>query len=135
MEHIDTVRVITDHIVSPETDTLEVMALGAPPNHLYQIAGFDLTSHPNFRFDYDLSDAGRLTILFQNGPIPKVGVNGITNEALLAIVIDRLRGFQSGPFACSENQQAMLSTEAALYWLQKRTRNRMQRGIEGTYTA
>lgn len=37
-----------------------------------------------------------LTIQFQNGPIAEGGVNGVTNEALLAVVADRLRGFQKG---------------------------------------
>lgn len=33
------------------------------------------------------------TFMFQKGPVQQVGINGITNEVLLAIVIDRLRGF------------------------------------------
>ena len=47
------------------------------------------------------------TISFQNGPIGEVGVNGITNEALLAILIDRLEGFQSSKYACEENETAL----------------------------
>lgn len=71
-------------------------------------------------------------ISFQNGPIKEAGINGITNESLLAVVIDRLRGFQSGPFACRENAVALTHLEDSLMWLQKRTRDRLSRGVEGT---
>jgi hypothetical protein len=53
---------------------------------------------------------------------------------LLAIVIDRLRGFQSGDFKCRENTVALTHIETALMWLQKRTRDRSARGVEGSYT-
>jgi hypothetical protein len=57
-------------------------------------------------------------------------VGGVTNEALLAIVIDRLEGFQAGPFACSENFTALTNAQAALEALQARTRDRLARGVE-----
>jgi hypothetical protein len=69
---------------------------------------------------------------FQNGPIKEFGVNGITQEALLAIVIDRLRSFQTGPFSCRENAIALTHIEEALMWLQRRTVARIKRGVEGT---
>lgn len=71
-------------------------------------------------------------IKFQNGPIQEVGFNGISNEALLAIVEDRLLGFQSGQYACRENACALTKIQEAMMWLQKRTRDRMLRGVEGT---
>lgn len=71
-------------------------------------------------------------IRFQNGPIAESGVNGISNESLLAIVEDRLLGFQSGPYACRENAVALTKLQEAMMWLQKRTRNRVARGVEGT---
>jgi len=135
---IDTVRVITDHAINPATEKLTITALDAPgsggASHLYQITGFDSTRNAA----YSPGDWGlqrQVHILFQNGPIPEVGVNGITHEALLAIVADRLRGFQSGPFACEENERALLNVEDALRCLKYRTRERMQRGVEGTYKA
>ena len=72
-------------------------------------------------------------INFQNGPIQEVGFNGLSNEALLAIVEDRLVGFQGGKFACRENAIALTSIQEAMMWLQKRTRDRMARGVEGTH--
>ena len=54
-------------------------------------------------------------------------------EALLAIVIDRLRSFQAGPFKCVENELALEKCEDALWQLQERTRARIARGVEGTH--
>lgn len=73
-----------------------------------------------------------VVIRFQNGPIGEVGVNGISQEALLAIVEDRLASFQAGPYACRENAVALTKVQEAMMWLQKRTLDRMRRGVEGT---
>lgn len=72
-------------------------------------------------------------VKFQDGPIKGAGVNGISNEVLLAIVEDRLLGFQSGPYACRENAVALTKLQEAMMWLQKRTRDRAARGVEGTH--
>ena len=65
--------------------------------------------------------------------------NGISNEALIAIVLDRLRGFQGvarpdsgGNLPCRENALAITKLEEGLMWLHKRTRGRMERGVEAT---
>ena len=73
-------------------------------------------------------------IKFQNGPIKEAGVNGVMNEDLLAIIIDRLQGFQSGIYKCRENAIALTKIEEALMWLRKRTQDREDRGVEGTST-
>jgi hypothetical protein len=73
-----------------------------------------------------------LFVKFQSGPIPEVGINGFTIEALLAICSDRLRKFQDGPFSCRENALALTKIEEGLHWLHERTRARMARGVEGT---
>lgn len=70
---------------------------------------------------------------FQNGPIKEFGVNGVTQEALLAIVIDRLISFQAGPFACYDNEVALSNCQFALERLQQRTKARIARGVEGTH--
>ncbi len=70
---------------------------------------------------------------FQNGPIGEAGFNGITNEALLAVIEDRLLGFQSGEFACRENALALTKLQEAMMWLKKRTADRVARGVEGTH--
>ena len=70
---------------------------------------------------------------FQNGN-PAEKINGISNEALLAIVADRLEGFQSGPFVCLDNEAALEHVKCALKALSYRTQERIERGVEGTLT-
>ena len=55
---------------------------------------------------------------------------GITNEVLLAIVKDRLEGFQAGEFPCQENEDALAGVNHALKYLHKRTMDRIGRGVE-----
>lgn len=133
-------RALTDHIVEGDSVnhqlTIEVMdepgAGGA--NHQYQIQ--QPANPANGPAPEEATSLSDLTFIgFQNGPIKEVGVNGVTQEALLAIVIDRLRSFQAGPFACHDNAIALRHTEAALNQLQKRTRARIARGVEGTHSA
>jgi len=71
-------------------------------------------------------------VIFQKGPIKENGVNGVMNEDLIAIVIDRMQGFQSGKYACRENAIALTKLEEALLWLRKRTMDRERRNVEGT---
>ena len=71
-------------------------------------------------------------IHFQNGPVKEVGVNGLSNEALLAVVEDRLKGFQNGPLSCRENALALTKLQECLMWLHRRTQDRITRGVEGT---
>ncbi len=87
-----------------------------------------------YRIGFTTEDEGSLLceIKFQNGPVKEFGVNGLSNEALLAIVEHRLLGFQSGQFACRENAVALTKLQEAMMWLQKRTMDRMRRGVEGT---
>ncbi len=73
-------------------------------------------------------------VTFQNGPVKESGANGVQHEDLIAIVIDRLEGFQAGAYACEENGVALDHLRLALNVLQNRTRKRMARGVEGTST-
>lgn len=124
-------RTITDHKLNGLNDALEILVLDEPGSggacHKYQIEwgnndGADRTGH----------SSRHMIISFQNGPIKEAGVNGISGEALLAIVIDRQRCFQAGPYASADNQEALEHLEAALAALQRRTRQRLARGVEGT---
>ncbi|WP_321782389.1 hypothetical protein [Burkholderia pyrrocinia] len=120
-------RTITDHVVNPVNDKLKIDVLDEPgaggANHVYVIEGYVGTSGHQSTL-----------IEFQNGPIAEAGVNGITHEVLLAIVADRLRSFQSGPFSCRENALALTKIEEAQHWLHHRTLSRMRRGVEGTHS-
>lgn len=132
-------RQITDHTTNQANAQLRIEVGDGPgaggANHLYTITGFDTTTNPSDPFvARHGSPARHSTVLFQNGPINEVGVNGVTHEALLAILIDRLRSFQSGAYACRENAVALTKLEEARMWLNERTRGRLNRGVEGTST-
>ena len=72
-------------------------------------------------------------IHFQEGAIKECGVNGVCNEDLINMVIERLEHFQNSEFKCRENALAITKLEEALLWLRKRTMAREQRGVEGTH--
>ena len=117
-------RAIEYHKINPMNDTLDIHATDGPghggANHAYVVGHANTFGH-----------APLMTVAFQNGPIAEHGVNGVTQEILLAIVIDRLRSFQSGAFSSRENAIALTKCEEALHWLQQRTIERMRRGVEG----
>lgn len=69
---------------------------------------------------------------FQNGTVLDMGVNGVTNEALLAIVIHRTEVL-NGKFPCTENEQAISAMKGALAAFESRTANRQSRGVEGKH--
>lgn len=115
-------RYITDHIVAGDpADQLEIIVQDQPSdggaNHVYHVTWPEQVM--------------TVTIEFQKGPIGLHGVNGLTHEALLAIVIDRLQSFQAGQFACTQNAIALSHCAAALLALQDRTRDRLMRKVEG----
>ena len=124
-------RELTDHIVVGDSvnNQLTIEVLDEPGQggacHEYRIA---------IPMDFLSGGWGKsfTNIRFQNGPIKEWGLNGITHETLLAILIDRLEGFQSGEFACEDNAIALSHVKEALMYLQKRTQGRIQRGVEGT---
>jgi len=70
-------------------------------------------------------------IFFQDATIQEHSINGIQNEVLLAIVIDRLEGFQKGNFPCDQNENALIKCRESLEYLKDRTRDRIKRGVEG----
>lgn len=126
-------RILTDHITPGNqlNESLQITVTDQPgaggANHVYEIEfgntdGSDPTGHAQ----------RKVVIGFQNGPLKENAINGISQEALLTIVIDRLRGFQSGEFKTRENAVALTHLETALLWLHKRTIDRMNRGVEGT---
>lgn len=126
----DIKRKIETHKVNGLNEALEIAVLDEPGQggacHRYVIY------KPLDAFNEELNANPTCHIDFQNGPIKEFGVNGISGEALLAIVRDRLECFQRGPFACETNQQALDHVVAAMDALHSRTRERTVRGVEGT---
>jgi hypothetical protein len=130
-------RVINSHKAAPLDNDLTITCDDEPGAggacHLYTIKGFSTATNASDPFigRYG-SPAEHATILFQNGTIPEMGVNGVTIEALLAICIDRLECFQAGPANCNENAWALEKCREALSRLHQRTQNRRKQGVEGT---
>lgn len=117
-------RELTTHKVNGLNDCLKIQVLDEPgpggAHHAYSITP-------------TVGNALGVRIDFQNGPLQEtVYPNGLSQEALLAVIIDRLQCFQAGPYKCRENAIALTHLEDAMHWLQHRTRERMARGVEGT---
>ena len=116
-------RHLTAHIFDPANpNNLDVVVLDAPDpdtkaNHLYGIR---------------LNGVGKGVVTFQSGPMGVTGPNGVTIESLVAIVIDRLQGFQNGPLVDPRNANAIANFQAGLQYLKDRTADRIKRGVEGT---
>lgn len=127
-------RYVYDHLLSRE-----LLHKGDEPLNFLGITAIDDPTFGGASHIYELRTGSRLDpqfvtyIQFQTGTIAENGINGVTNEALLAIVIDRLRSFQNGEFKCTENASALNYAEHAMHWLKQRTRRRLEQGIEGTH--
>lgn len=118
-------RHLTGHQTNPCNEQIDLVVLDGPGEggacHEYEII---VKSREGIQ---------RQRLSFQNGPIKEVGTNGITQEVLLAVLIDRLEHFQAGRYACRENALALTKLEEAQMWLHSRTRQREGRGVEGTH--
>lgn len=134
-------RKLTDHMVAGDSAnhqlTIEVMDEPGQggAHYRYDIYGFDTRGNPAEKCNGPETDYVwlGLPVIFQNGPIKEVGVNGVTHEAFLAILIDRFRSFQAGPYNNEENQNVLHYLEQAMFWMHERTRKRLARGVEGTH--
>jgi hypothetical protein len=88
--------------------------------HYYELRWINKDGAPEIRW-----------IFFQDGAVPTEGVNGLTNEALLAIVIHRTETINA-KFPCTENELALQYMRRALELFNERTAKRKARGVEGT---
>lgn len=79
------------------------------------------------------------TISWQNGPLGRGDLrrepNGAFVEDIIQMVLGRLRYYQASAFACPENAEAIAALELAAEALDKRTRDRETRQVEGTHHA
>lgn len=123
-------RVLTSHQINKLNLHINVVAYGEQNNagaytH-YRISGYNLDSNPAA----PKAGPGTVDLFFQNGN-PADGANGITHEALLAILIDRLESFQASAFAHERNANALRALYTARTELLARTQERIAAGIEG----
>lgn len=113
---------------------LSILATGAHlvtgARHRYDITGFDARTNPAF---HPTDHENILTILFQQGPVPNVGINGVTPEALLLCVQHLFEGYQTSTFKCQENEDVLEGVGKAIAAIRARTAGRVERGVEGTH--
>jgi hypothetical protein len=117
-------RRIQGHEITPVGEVIDIFAIGDPEaggaNSVYRIENWH-------EYNVDSTTIRFHTGGFIEGECP----TGVTEACLLAIVADRLRSFQSGPFSCRENALALTKVEEALHWIHHRTLDRTRRGVEG----
>lgn len=80
-----------------------------------------------------------LKINWQSGPLGRGETrkepNGAFVETVISAAKQRIEYYQSSGFECRENAIAITKLEEALLWLDKRTRDREDRQVEGTHNA
>lgn len=82
--------------------------------------------------DSEGDDSLVVLVQFQNGPRNVEGSTpGATEAVLMAILIDRLEGFQAGPYACPENDRQLKYLRIALEATRARADERAARGVLG----
>ena len=115
----------------------EVQVRSIPSNSPVNIAALDerdsLAGNASHLYGIQYGESQSvLKIQFQHGPRGEdKSTSGIFDDDLLAIIQDRLEGFQSGPYACPENEAALSSIKAARAALGLRVARRMAIGVLG----
>ena len=73
-----------------------------------------------------------VNIQWQDGTIREVGRNGVQVAEALEVVLNQLKGYQT-QFPCKENAISITKIEEAILWQEKRTSDRIKRGVEGKH--
>ena len=73
-----------------------------------------------------------VNIKWQDGVIPEVGRNGVQVSEAIEVVLNKLKGYQE-KFPCRENAISITKLEEAIMWQEKRTTDRIKRGVEGQH--
>lgn len=95
------------------------------PGHLYELANHDKPDR-----------AGQILQFIEKAPslVPgqpmTVVTDGTTNEEVAHCLINRIQHLNY-KFPCRENALAITKVEEALMWINKRTADRLARGVEG----
>jgi len=95
--------------------------------HLYELESFDGGRGQQIQFIQKQGIPGSF------GQLETV-TDGTTNEEVLAVLIDRLI-YLNLKVPSRETALAITRCQEALLWLQERTRDRTERGVEGTREA
>jgi len=91
--------------------------------HRYELDHFEGPGKERLQFIQKIPSGNGTTEL-------KTVTQGTTNEEVLRMLIDRMKHLQD-KFPCRENAIVITKLEESLMWLEKRTRDRVARGVEG----
>ncbi len=75
-----------------------------------------------------------ISIRFQNGLPPEVGINGVRAEDVIDVLVAKLEHYQSGELACQENEEALASLRIARDALVRRRQRRQMQGVFNTHS-
>lgn len=82
-------------------------------------------------FIYIRHDKNSLSFTIQNGPVKEFGKNGCQVDSIIDAAKHILQGL-NGIVPSRETSMAITKLDEALMWLEKRTKDRNARGVEGT---
>lgn len=118
----------THHDSFPLNASILVAAVDDPrfgASHRYEFSGKPMAGNEGV-----LSSIGFLQ--FQKGPRGEIGsTHGVTEAAVLAVLIDRVEDFQKTEYRCEENAHIVRHLREALDWTKRRAVNRAKRGVLG----
>lgn len=104
------------------------------PGHRYELANFEEKDEPGQLLQFiHKESANKMGDISLPGSLVTVN-DGTTNEEVIECLIDRMQFLQS-KFPCKENACCITHLEEALMWLEKRTRDRVKRNVEGKHLA
>ncbi len=108
-------RAISEVQAKASTDQLDNVAVTEDPED------------PSFVF----VSGPKVTFTIQSGPVNTSGRNGCDATDIIRYAIGLYRSFNSA-FPCRENSCTITKLEEALHWQEARTRDRTDRGVEGS---
>lgn len=90
--------------------------------HAYKLRNFEGDTTQELKFIHKVPNGDNLQTI----------ENGTTNEEVLSVLINRMNSLQED-FPCRENAIVITKLEECLMWLNKRTKDRQERGVEGKH--
>lgn len=98
------------------------------PGHKYELANFEKNIS---ELNQTIQFIEKIPNIVDSTKLDTVN-DGTTNEELLEVLIDRLQ-YLNNKFPCRENSIVITKLEESLMWLNKRTSDRLKRGVEGKH--
>ncbi len=101
--------------------------------HYYELENFEKLDNVGQRIQF-IQKEPATDIEFKGTGVMITVADGTTNEEVLQMLIDRMKYLQA-KFPCKENACCITHLEEGLMWLEKRTKDRVKRGVEGKHIA